>query len=210
MKRLLFIVILLLAAGIVNAGRVDYGLKAGICISNQDFDLASGKEFKTSQRIGPEFGFFAELKASGGFSIMASILLTERGMKSDLVLDSTDKGDSQILRTTTENNRINYASTLLALKKRFKFSKGSAYLLLGPRLDFRYGAGGHDAITAVYDESKRLVAGLSGGVGWEIRLRRLRRLSFEVIYNYDLSDAYSSTQLTIKNRSLSALVGFKI
>jgi hypothetical protein len=210
MKQLVLAVGLILAAGAVFAGPIEYGLKGGICLSSQDFDLTSGNEFATSQRIGPEFGFFVEFYPPKAFSITASLMLTERGMKSDLVLDSIGKVDAQIIKTTSENNHINYISAMVAFKKSFELSNSSLYLILGPRLDFRYGAGGHDAITAVYDDSKGMVAGVSGGLGWEIRLKRLKRLFFEMIYNYDLSEAYSGTELTIKNRSLSVLVGLKI
>lgn len=210
MRRLILAVGLVLFASAAIARPIEYGLKAGICLSTQDFDLSSGNEFITGQRIGPEFGFFVEFYPPKDFSFTASIMLTERGMKSDLVLDSIGKGGSQIIETSEENNHINYISAMIALKKRFAIASGSAYLLAGPRLDIRYGSGGHDAITVVYDDSKRIVAGLAGGVGWEIKLKRRKRLFFEAIYNYDLSDAYSGTELTIKNRSLSVLVGLKL
>ncbi len=82
------------------------------------------------------------------------------------------------------------------------------YVLAGPRLDIEMKQNVDENLKIVFDKFKKNIFGLTFGVGTEINIILLDLLA-EIRYNYDITPAYETDLLVIKNRSFEFRTGIK-
>ncbi|MCX6150867.1 MAG: porin family protein [Ignavibacteriales bacterium] len=207
-KNIAFVFLLLIiVSSSLNAQLVrSYGFKIGGNLAKQDFNYASNLsiDLKTDNRFGLNVGAFIEFLDLPVASIIAEVDYTQKGMKYTSTVRTTEHPEG--IGTTTVNNRIDYLSILLLGKVRYNLILFSPYLLAGPRVDIEINKNIDKNYDEVYKDFKKGNFGLTFGIGTEI----IKMLLAEIRYNVDLTDAYSTANLKVKNQSIDFLVGIML
>ena len=96
--------------------------------------------------------------------------LFKKGVKQHIPLTSPEfpegNGEVYILKTT-----INYITFSPMLKGFFSFKRLTSYCLIGPRIDYRVSYEPH-INSEIYNESNKLILGLTYGLGAEYKINR--------------------------------------
>ncbi|MDH4157283.1 MAG: PorT family protein [candidate division Zixibacteria bacterium] len=201
-KTLLLLSVFLAVAPQVLPRSVSYGIKGGLALSNQDFDYTDVGDPDFDNYMGFEVGLFAELPLISKASAAAGLSYTQRGLK----VKSLATAYAGRPVTVESRSHLDYLSLWAALKVHLAVGSGRTYLLAGPRLDLKIGTKGE--FSDLYDDFSGSVFGGTIGLGQEYSVRVLTLL-LEVTYSMDFSEAYTSTLLTVKNRSFGFLAGVK-
>jgi hypothetical protein len=147
------------------------GIKAGVSISNQTWQYRSfGQTEKYEYKAGIYSVLTAELFKGKFLSLSSDLGFVQKGMKQHILLTSPEfpegNGEYYILKTT-----INYITFSPILKGFYSFKRLTPYGLIGPRIDYRVSYEPH-INSEIYNESNKLILGLTYGLGAEYKIDR--------------------------------------
>ena len=109
----------------------------------------------------------------------------------------------------TYRHQINYLSFALLIKWTVPAGRVNFYLKAGPRLDLTMGYKTR-ILDQIYENFRDFQPGLDIGLGIEFTVLSDTVLFSELRYNHDLTNAYQTEYITIKNRSMSLSFGVKL
>ncbi|MBN2102404.1 hypothetical protein JW835_00015 [bacterium] len=191
-----------------NAGEFnDWGIKLGICISNQDFDYKS-KEFNPEfeNYYGPNLDLFYNFIDLKNVEIIGQLTYSKKGCKHTIIgayVDTTSPTgytDGPELKLI---NRIDYISFSLLGKLNKKISSIRPYLFLGPRFDYPIKVEADWLYTHL---SKTW--GLSVGVGTEFHFIKSTKIIIEFQYSPDFTNILNEVCRSAKKESYEIKMGF--
>lgn len=196
MKKVLLITTLLTTIGsTATAQETSFGAKAGINISNFNYDFLGPFVPDTDPRVSMTVGFFADLGINDFFSIRPEILISNKGMDTQGEVIQDFFGDT--FETSDEAVRLTYL--VIPVYAVYKLEAGSGNVLLnaGPYLGF--GIGGEieeDGETSDIefdsevgtDEDVSYVRGLDFGFNIGTGYELASGLGFNFIYSLGISN----------------------
>ncbi len=182
-----------------------YGVKTGLAMANQEFNYTAGFDLDTKNRTGFDFGLFVEWFDLQSFSGLTEVHYVQKGMIEEDV--RTNEWGLPV-GTIKFNHQVDYLSIPLLVKITQKTKHLSPYLCVGPRFDFLLGYKSK-LMKAIYDKFKNMDTGGTVAVGVESRTRPIKML-LELRYSPDLTFAYQTDLLKVKNHSFELLLGLKL
>lgn len=215
----LILAITLLFAVTAAAADISFGLKAGLALSNQDFEYQTDLGNDFDNRLGFQGGAFTEIALSPNLSLQADVQYIPAGFKIKFEETTPDspEGTGKIL---TVKPRIDYISIPLLVKAGLPSGEIKPYLLAGPRVNIKVGAN-QSLMAPLYDYIKDVSFGLTVGAGTEVRVSPKVALMFEFTYNPDFTNIFKADEFasiflrptptleSIKNRTISIQVGMR-
>ena len=211
MKTLLGIVtlILILTVSTVEAQFLrSYGIKAGPVRAEQKWDYAphTGSDDSWISPVwGIDAGVFAEFFDSGYFSLLTELHFVQRGCT--FTIQRTIPADNPQgyidLGPEEMKQRCDYLSLPVMAKLRLETGVATPYIAVGPRFEFLIS----NPSSVVFDNFKKFEFAATAAAGVEIDAGFTPKLLCEVSYTMGLADSFKNDNLTVKNRSLSLLVG---
>lgn len=206
MKRIIFIITLLLLTVILNANSIlSYGVKLGGTLSTQDFDYKSVQiELDTEHRWGFDIGLFTEFKIIDNLTLLTELHYCQKGMK--VTLEVIDENNFDPPEKVEFSNRVDYLAIPILVK--FKPDKVPAYFVGGIQGDVLIGYESK-LLSSVYDELESLDFSFVAGMGFEYNIPGFRTMLLELRYNPSLTASFDNENLTIKNESFSLLTGIR-
>jgi opacity protein-like surface antigen len=182
-----------------------YGFKTGIAVTNQDFNSTLGFDFNFKNRLGFDFGGYVEWLDLRFFSVLTEIHYMQKGM-----IDEIAKTDETGKPAGTEkfNNRVDYFCLPILAKMTYQTDKISPYFFVGPRFDFLldYRSERH-LWDQIYNKFKDVDIGLDVGMGTEVKFTSKLTILAEFRFSPDVTYAYKTKALKVKNNSFEILTG---
>ena len=193
----------LLLLGIASTGLAlpAFGVKAGICIADQEFESDIFGTLPTDRRIGVDIGGYIEWPWRRYSKILLELHYVQRGMKEEW-LETTPQGTG--LRTVKFNNRVDYLSVPILVKVGVPSGSYRPFLALGPRIDVLLYSDS-PIWQEVYDDLEKVDVGADVAVGLDTRW-----ISIETRYNYSLASTIGWARLSVTNKSFEVLLGRRI
>lgn len=211
MKNILVIITLILTLTVTIAQAQflrAYGIKAGVVRAEQKWDYSpqTGLDASGINPIwGVDAGVFAEFFDCKNFSLLTELHYVQKG--STYTITGTEPADNAqgYIETGKEDikERCNYLSIPVMAKLRLETGKITPYIAVGPRLEFLIS---HPS-SAVFDQLKKAEVAATASAGLEVDAGFTPHLLCEVSYTLGLTDSFKNDYLTVKNRSLSLLIG---
>jgi opacity protein-like surface antigen len=183
-----------------------YGFKAGIAITNQDFNSIMGVDFDFKNRFGFDFGGYIEWFDLRFFSMLTEAHYVQKGMIHELTITSFPQ--PYLEETVKLNNRVDYLSFPILAKMTYQTDKISPYFFVGPRFDFLldYRSEWH-LWDQIYRKFKDVDIGLDVGIGTEVKFTSKLTILAEFRFSPDVTYAYKTKALKVKNNSFEILTG---
>ncbi|MCK4233540.1 PorT family protein [candidate division WOR-3 bacterium] len=186
---MIFVMFLLLFFSGIQAGfTVDWGIKAGICIADQDFDYTYDIELDTKKRKGLDIGMYVDWVINSRLSLLTETHYIQKGM-----VDSIEQRDDQgnKIGVIWYSNRVDYLSIPILSRISFGTENINPYLIFGPRFDILIG-NQSKPLESLYDEFKKFGIGGDFGIGIESDILKSVTVLIEFRYSPDLTDAYKT------------------
>lgn len=182
----------------LNAQQIrTWGVKAAVTSADQDFDYTQLDDLKTHRRVGFNVGLFAEWFDNNLFSLLTQLEYAQRGMGQD----------SFVRFPGTLYSRVDYLSVSIIGKFAASYAVVRPFVLVGPRIDFLLGYKSDEPFRIVYDDFKSIVIGGTVGIGLESSELLSQTIIAEFRYNFDVSYAYKTDLLTVKNNAFDIWLG---
>jgi opacity protein-like surface antigen len=204
MKKIILAAVAVLVFGFVNAQKVQFGLKGGLNVANQDFSVDGFPS--TSSRIGFHIGGFVEVKISDKLCIQPEVLYSTQGSKFDLTVN--DGG-------TEYNTASIFKLAYINIPVMFKYYVAKKISLeAGPQIGFLTSSKlyvtvlGKDVSQNAKDLYESVDFGLNLGAGYDFT----EKISAGVRYNFGLANIAKNQEgddSTIKNAVFSVSLGYK-
>jgi hypothetical protein len=183
----------------------DWGLKAGVSVSDQTYDYSvAGLNVDRLNQSGMAAGIFINLNFSPLTSVRFGVDYVQKGSGIDvLIMTSQYVGQG----TKRFEDRIDYLSiNLLATPSLIKVPPISPYLIIGPRVDVLISSNTYIE-TLSSENLKSSIIGASVGAGFKLSIAPASSLFVEAVYQPDFSDTFKIETLTIKNKSFLISAG---
>jgi len=198
----------LIAFGLLTvsaAAQPSFGVKAGLALTDQDFDY---RDFDVDfdSRTGVQVGLFADFAFNDYLRVSPEVRYVPVGVKTKVIVTEPEYPEGTGERTI--KSRIDYLSMPVVVKIGYPAEKFFPYLIVGPRVDFQLGTDG-DWFAAIYEDLDKVAFGLTVGGGVEIPLSPKYRLLAEFSYSPDLNKVYENDLLSVKNKTMSFLAGVR-
>jgi hypothetical protein len=212
MKTLIGLIVLFvtLASTDVNAQLLrTYGIKLGEARSEQlwEYSPQMGLDASWIDPVwGIDAGIFAEFFTDKYFSLVTELHYIQKGCTFTVTgtaidpnspLGYSDTGEQKLIQ------RCNYLSIPVMAKLRIETGTVTPYIAVGPRFEFLLS---HPS-SHVFDQFKTTELAATAAAGIEVESGFGSRVLFEIGYTMSLSDSFKNDNLTIRNRSISFLVG---
>ena len=184
----------------------DWGLKAGLSVSDQSYDYTvPGLNVDRLNQTGIAAGIFINLNFSPLTSVRFGVDYIQKG--SAIEVDLTTPQSPTVIGTLRFEDRLDYLSfNLLATPSLIKTPPISPYLIVGPRVDFLISSDTYIE-TLTSDKLKSGIFGASVGAGFKFSIASTSSLFVEAVYQPDFSDTFKINTLTIKNKSFLISAG---
>jgi hypothetical protein len=203
MKKIILSAIVLFTVGFANAQKVEYGLKGGLNIANQNF-VGTGAP-STNTLTGVNVGAFVEIKILDKISIQPELLYSTQGTKLNLYDSSSN--------VTINSFKLNYINIPVMLKY---YAADKFCLEFGPQIGFRTSAkvSGTSSGSTVDVDAKQLFKSTDFGINFGAGFDITKKLAIGLRYNLGLSNIGSSDFASngdkITNSVFSIDLGFKL
>ncbi len=209
MKKLFFVIILLFFVSSTQAQLIrGYGIKLGITSANQNWDYvpATNFSFEPDNRVGVNFGVFAELLDIPFFSIATELNYVQKGMKEEIPVTTTSQPDGTG-EFVTWDTRLDYINFSALGKFRLNLGVASPYLIAGPKIDFEINKSFSQGQPNVVENNfKKNRLGFKIGIGTEIDLLPIKLLA-EFLYDADFNELYENEFLKVNSNSMDFRIG---
>jgi hypothetical protein len=182
-----------------------YGVKAGIAVTNHDFDYTWFPVPKWDNRIGISVAGFAEWFELSFFSVVTEARYVQRGMVCEAEGRDINNMPTGIFRL---DNRLDYLSISVLAKASFGSPSITPFFTAGPRMDILLGFSA-ESHGPVYEEFEPVDIGGDIGAGAEFQIANLPVFTSEFRYNLYFTDSYETDLLTVRNQSIEILLGIK-
>ena len=184
----------------------DWGLKAGLSVSDQTYDYSvAGLNVDRLNQSGMAAGIFINLNFSPLTSVRFGVDYIQKG--SAIEADLTTPQSPTVIGTIRFEDRVEYLSfNLLATPALIKVPPISPYLIIGPRVDVLISSNTYIE-TLSSENLKSSIIGASVGVGFKFSIAPASSLFLEAVYQPDFSDTFKISTLTIKNKSFLISAG---
>ncbi len=179
MKKLIFLSVIIFISSSYSQTIKGYGIKAGGTLSIQQNEMVPGKLFTSDDYVGFNVGAFAELFDVPVFSLVTEMNYVQKGFKGNL-------SNMYYQHILSWKGKIHYLDLSLLAKTRIESEIFSLYLLMGPRVNFKFSESDSPAEYPDFD-FKNSLTGLKIGLGAEINLS-LAKILTEFIYDYGFED----------------------
>lgn len=187
-----------------------FGAQVGLVVADQDYTYREVEfNFNPRSSLGATIGLYVDRDLTPVLSGRLQLLYVRKGSEVKLFNTEYDFGYGIVDDSVRLKDEIDYLSVVPMLRLVGPLGPGRPYLMAGPRLDVRLN-GNLDLNTLASDKLESLIWGATAAVGYEVPLSEWRRLSVEVHYHHDFSDAYDLTKLSVRNRAVIVLVGMTI
>ena len=204
-KALSFMAALLLMLVASNVAAVEFGVKVGLAVADQDFDYRDFEE-NFDSRKGLQFGVFAGLPLGPSLVLSPEIHYVPVGVSADYAI--TDEGGG-LIGSGTMTSRIDYISVPVFLKLKLPVGALTPYVMAGPRANLQIGKK-DDGFVLVTDELDKVSFGLTVGGGVALEILAGHQLMLEAWFSPDLTKVYDTDLLKVKNQTISVLAGFTL
>ena len=196
MKKIISLAIILTIAFQCKAQFVNsIGLTAGVSLGNQKFFFKEPAAIsKKKYTVGFNASFFAEFFSHDYARWLSEIQYNQKG--------SIDKQPEQ-----NYPNKLQYLSWNNYLKLRYEMYSIIPYILVGPRLDYMLTQSTTSPEIVSSFSKLNISAGLGGGVEF-ISYSNFKFL-VEAFYNPDITPAYVTPELHVKNKNIELRIGLK-
>jgi hypothetical protein len=188
----------------------DYGIKIGLASTNQNWNWSpeisqTGVVFtstKAHQNI--DVAGFIEWLDIPFFSLLTEVHYIRKG--SDVTTNikvttiANPSWNGQFLSYST---KVNYLSVPILVKLRMSGPLLTSYIIAGPRFDYYLSGNGDNLLM---NDFKKINIGGTLGVGIESTSILPIQMGLEFRYSPDFQDCFSSSVITIKNRSMEFLL----
>ncbi len=215
----LILTIVLLLTSTSVATEMSFGFKAGLALSNQDFDYQTDIGFDPDYRTGFQGGAFAEFALTPNVSVQANVQYVPAGLKAEAeeTTEAYPEGTGKIL---TIKPRIDYLSIPVLLKAGVPSGQVRPFLIAGPRVNIKVGMD-RSYMSPVYEYLKDMSFGVTVGAGTELQVSPKVALLFEVTYSPDLTNIFDVDEAksklvgsdvtleSVKNQTISFLAGIR-
>jgi hypothetical protein len=182
-----------------------YGVKFGVVAARQTWNYTNFAGWPAQTRWGIDVAVCVEAVNHPFFSILGELHYIQKGFLESFPLTTPDhpEGTGLYMAFSPE---VDYVSIPLLAKFRMQGGTYSPFVVLGPRLDFLVRRV-DDGYQPVLDKFTSVDGGISAGLGLDIRLTDVSRASAEFRYSPDVTDAYGTSLLTVRNVSKEFLLG---
>lgn len=198
----LFMILLVVLAGSTSSAASGWGTKGGLALSTEDFQYAAGYELDSSYSSGFVGGVFLELDTCWGFGVVAEALYVQKGM--GLRETVTAPGSPEPAGTLVIDQRVNYISVPVLVKRSIPLSGWSAYAAAGPRFDFMLDYHAELGFDEVYEDFSSFDVGMDIAVGADIG-----RFLAELRYCPTFTRSYDSSALEVTGSGFLFLGGVR-
>jgi hypothetical protein len=213
MKRAIpaILIILLYGSPVVNGQFVEaVGLKAGVSLANQSYRFTPiDYTMETDPVTGPAVAVFMENFRKQHLSLQVDLGFAAKGSKTttrSVTVNHLDNDRIIVNEGDLSVSRFYYLSLCPAVRYRIDRERLVPYAVLGPRLDLllKYKTDSDYPL----EEQKRIIVGLSGGVGLEFNLSGMG-VFIEAQFQPDLSPVTGKDPLHVNNNILLFTVGVR-
>lgn len=193
-----------LKAQLINS----YGFKAGLGISDQDFDYKDDIiDLDKQIRYDLNIGAFLELFDNSNLNVLLESHYAPKGI--NLKLTALDETGQQLGKVNF-HNRVDYLEFDILGKCSLNLSSLKPYLLLGPKFDILLGYHSEkNVLDLVYNNLEPVDFGFTVGCGTELNLVKNATTLIELRYSPTLSSSYKTDKLEVRNSSFEILTGIK-
>ena len=182
-----------------------FGIKAGTAAANQNWDYAfSSGSLDTKIRWGLDVGAFVEWLNMPTFSLLSEVHYIQKGFTTEIPVTTEQSPEGNGSRMSY-SPVVHYFSIPILAKGRMEVGSATVYGFAGPRMDVLLSAHG-DVYDAVVREFRGTEFGASLGVGIESAELGPVVLGLEFRYSPTFQDSYSTTFLSVRNRSMELLL----
>lgn len=204
------LVIVALACGAaavpVGAGPVIFGAKAGLSISNQNYEYDNGTlAFERDPRTGLAVMVLAEFNLTPVFSLQPELGFVQRGSSVELIRVSETSPEP--IGSLKLDDRVDYIVFPVHVKAILPAAKYRPYVLAGPRIDWKINDDSESS-SILAREYETFVYGGSAGIGLEYGYGPVGAIVAEFVYQFDFSDAASGGAVEVTNESFLILLGY--
>jgi len=189
-----------------------YGFKVGLAAESQKWEFAAITTLAvdTKIRTGIDVGVFIEWLDIPYFSVLTELHYIQKGAKctSNVMWTIVDRNSPQGYVDQgyySFTPRLDYLSIPLLVKFRFATPVCSAYLVVGPRIDFFLSRHGTDWLVMTNDYQKINFGG-TYGIGLEQFSLVPFNIGAEFRYSPSYQKSYTANNLTVNNQSMEFLL----
>jgi hypothetical protein len=151
-------------------------------------------------------GAFAEYVYSPLLSFTGDISYMQNGTKSkDIILTRKANNEMGFEELGTLDERYDYISFAPMIKAKYENGSIVPFAVAGPSVNFLIGTNEQGN----YEAYNKMVLGYAAGIGTEINVNLPFSLMMELLYNHDITYAYKSDYLKVRNYSFAFLFGVK-
>ena len=205
--KLLLIVLLFLPLTASSQDAKSYGFKLGLAVANQDWNYSNRPDFERKTRTGLDIGGFIEFFNVPYFSLMVELHYIQKGFKTKVQsIVATDEPVEDSIGMEI-SPRMDYVSLPILAKVRYETDFLSPYAALGPRFEYMLD---YNDDGSFYQKFSTFAFGFTSAMGVDIMTLEPINGFFEVRYSPDLIGVFSSSTLTVKNRTVEVLAGVRV
>jgi hypothetical protein len=205
--KLLLIIFLLLPLTASSQDAKSYGFKLGFSIANQDWNYSNRPDFERKSRSGLDIGGFIEFFNVPYFSLMVELHYVQKGFKTKVVSIVASDAPIEDSIGLEISPRVDYASFPLMAKVRYETDFLTPYAMLGPRFEYMLD---HNNEGSFFQKFNTFGFGITAALGVDVMALEPVNGFFEVRYSPDLVKVFSSSTLTVRNRSVEVLAGVRV
>jgi hypothetical protein len=186
----------------------DWGIKAGVSVSNQSFHYKTmAVERHFTEYRGLNLDLFANTVQSDHWAVAGQLSYSRKGFAEELPTTYVDPSSPQGYTNGGKRvftNTIDYISVSVFGKINAGVKAFKPYVFCGPRLDFPMRT---KSISSSIDDHLKNNWGISAGCGCEFKFFWPDRMLVEFQYSPDMSDIYRTDRLSIRKSSYEAKLG---
>jgi hypothetical protein len=185
-----------------------FGLKVGGIHGEQNWEYHSQSPFRgitTDPLWGFDASSFIRFSINTGIGIQAELRYVQRG-RSTTSMATVQANNPQgyiDTRPIETRYRFHYVDVPVLFQYRFGSQRIVPYLNLGPRVEYLFGVPDSPG----YDQFATWEFGGTVAVGVELSIGPPMRLLAEASYDYNFTHSIANEYVTVRNRSLSFLLG---
>ena len=188
---------------------IKWGMNLGYTSSNQNFNNTySNTSVEYNAKPGIEIGVFGEFFSFSHLSFIGEIEYLQKGTKNNDItvvrIANNPQGYEELGKL---NFRYDYISFSTLAKGKYKIGLITPFIVAGPT--FSYLFDGNEQANISIDKYNKFVLGYSVGIGAEVDTILPLPIFLEIIYNQDITKAFSDDLFYVKNNYLGFLIGIK-
>ncbi|PID59258.1 MAG: hypothetical protein CR986_06520 [Ignavibacteriae bacterium] len=205
MKKLLFILFILVPSLTYSQIIKDVGLKIGGTLSAQQWEstsLSNQIKFNTDLMAGFNAGIFFQSQDYSIFNILFEVNFIQKSTAKDNIINIINLPDGI---AEDWNVNLNYLNLAIMLKPKINLGIFAPYVMVGPEVDMELSKS-TETPKVFYDEFKKTRPGLRMGFGSEINLGTLRLLA-EFVYDSEFDTLYDKNEIELDTYSYDIRFG---